>query len=231
MNAVLFLCIITRGCLMLGTLLIYRCRLLPLCMILSAALAACETGPLSRGPFSPEARARAAAGDQYQALLTANMVSDETFKFETLSSAIILRVLRFSPAVEAAAAGRFSGDPIFSRETRGWSSVNGTAGPGVVVLMGLFAPDLAENDVVVGGRFRPRLQTPDGRVLAPAEIKRYGRDKNIIRDYFPVFNPWEEVYLVRFAPPAGTSFYGDLKFRLLWPGGAQTLTLPGSGSL
>ena len=94
----------------------------------------------------------------------------------------------------------------------------------MVVLLGLLTQYITADDLIKLGRFRPTLVTSDGRVLTPMELKRYGRDAVFIRDHFPIFNPWEEVYLVRFDSSANRH-PGRVEFRLEWPGGVQTLFL------
>ncbi len=189
-------------------------------IIFSLTLSAC-----GRGPFAPEARQQAAELTQYTKLLQSALVTDDTFEWNTVSSALIVRALHYSPRISREAERRYLGDPTFSGETDGWGRLpRRVPGPATVILMGIFAPDLGEKDLTKLGRFRPRLVTPDGRILEPVEIKRYGSNAVFIRDHFPVFNPWEEVYLVKFGSPGRS--YGGLDFRLEWPGGVQTLTLP-----
>lgn len=193
-----------------------------LCLALSGlGLTAC-----SKGPFSPEAKQQAAERDQYLKVLQSALVTDDTFEWNTLSSALIVRALPYTPRVAEAADYRFRDDPTFYNEVSGWSnSPRGAAASPVIVLMGIFVPDLKEKDITALGRFRPRLAAADGRILAPLEVKRFGRDSVFIRDHFPVFNPWEEVYLVKFASPGRSRSSGRLDFRLEWPGGVQTLLL------
>lgn len=189
-----------------------------LALLLSClGLAAC-----SKGPFSPEARQQSAERDRYLKALRAALVTDDTFEWKSLSSALIVRALPYSPAVAEEAELRFRDAPPFFQEVAGWSRSNRSGRP-LVILMGIYASDLKEKDIVKLGRFRPRLVSPDGRLMPPLEIKRFGRDSVFIRDYFPVFNPWEEVYLIKFASSGRA--YGPLEFRLEWPGGAQSLML------
>ncbi len=189
-------------------------------VVLCLALTACD-----KGPFAPEARMQAASRDQYLKLLREYLVTDGAFEWNTLSSALIVRALPYAAAISQAADRRFTGDPTFEREVGTWDRpAKRSSGPPVVVLLGLFSQDITADDLIKLGRFRPALVTSDGRVLAPMELKRYGRDAVFIRDHFPVFNPWEEVYLVRFDVPAHGR-PGWLEFRLEWPGGAQTLFL------
>lgn len=164
--------------------------------------------------------------EDYQALLNSKIKTDDVFNMKTLSSALIVKALLYSQDVEAEARLLFQGDPIFNRETSGWNQApKDVYGPRVVVLMGLFAPDLGEKDLAEG-RFRPGLKTPGGRVLKAAEIKPYGRDSAFVRDYFPAFDPWEEVFLVKFNPPVSSPYSASqCEFILEWPGGLQTLPL------
>jgi len=188
-------------------------------LILLLALSAC-----GRGPFAPEARRQAAEQDYYMKVLQAALVSDDTFEWNTLSSALIVRALNYSGPVRAEAERRFAEAPPFRKDSAEWlRTPNRRSAEPVVILMGLFTPDLKEKDIVSIGRFRPRLMTPDGKTIAPLEIKRYGRDSVFMRDYFPIFNPWEEVYMVSF-PSAGLSA-GTIDFRLQWPGGVQSLII------
>jgi len=193
-----------------------------LAVILSLGLTACD-----KGPFSPEARQQSESLAQYMRTLQSALVIDDTFTWNTLSSALIIRALPYSPAVSQAAIQRFAHDPTFHKEADAWNLASKrNANPPVIILMGIFTPDLAEKDITKLGRFRPRLKTADGRLLPPLDIKRYGRDSVFIRDHFPIFNHWEEVYLVRFNSPTGSSPYsGPLEFVLEWPGGVQTLVL------
>lgn len=185
-------------------------------------LAALGLGACSKGPFSPEAKQQAAERDRYLRLLQSTLVTDDTFEWNILSSALIVRALPYGPRVARAAEQRFRDDPSFHQEAAGWSQAGrGAAAGPVIILMGIFAPDLKAKDITQLGRFRPRLAAADGRIREPLELKRFGRDSVFIRDHFPVFNPWEEVYLLKFASPGP----GPLDFRLEWPGGVQTLLL------
>lgn len=190
-------------------------------LIVCPGLTAC-----SKGPFSPEAKQQAAERDRYLKVLQSALVTDDTFEWNSLSSALIVRALVYAPELAGAAEDRFRDDPTFHKEVSGWRhSPRGAATPPVVILMGIFAPDLKAQDITKLGRFRPRLATDDGRLMSPAEIKRFGRDSVFIRDHFPVFNPWEEVYLVKFDSPGRAWSSNPLDFRLEWPGGVQTLLL------
>lgn len=190
--------------------------------ILCLGLTACD-----KGPFSPEARRQSESLTQYMRTMQAALVVDDTFEWNTLASALIIRALPYSPDVAQAATQRFADDPTFHKEAGTWDRTSKrNANPPVVILMGVFTPDLAKKDITKLGRFRPRLKTADGRLLQPLEIKRYGRDAVFIRDHFPIFNPWEEVYLVKFTSPSGRHPYSaPLEFVLEWPGGVQTLIL------
>ncbi len=164
--------------------------------------------------------------EDYQAFLNSKIKADEVFNMKTLSSALIVKALLYNQDVEARARLLFQADPIFNRETSGWNRAPRDAyGRGIVVLMGLFAPDLGEKDLAEG-RFRPGLKTPGGRILKAAEIKPYGRDSAFVRDYFPAFDPWEEVFLVKFnSPDSSPNSASQCEFMLEWPGGLQTLPL------
>jgi len=193
--------------------------------VLALAVSGLGLTACSKGPFSPEAKQQAAERDQYLRVLQSALVTDDTFEWNTLSSALIVRALPYTPRVAEAAEYRFRDDPTFYKEVSGWpGAARGSAAP-VIVLMGIFAPDLKARDITQLGRFRPRLAASDGRILSPLEVKRFGRDSVFIRDHFPVFNPWEEVYLVKFAAPGRARSSGRLDFRLEWPGGVQTLLL------
>ncbi|MDL2226249.1 hypothetical protein LJB86_01130 [Deltaproteobacteria bacterium OttesenSCG-928-M10] len=196
-------------------------RLTTLTLVLFC-LAACD-----KGPFSPEARRQSAALDQYVKMLQANLVVDDTFEWNTLSSALIVRVLPYNQEVSRAADLRFASDKTFHTETAAWDRAPGRkARPPVTILLGLFTQDLKAKDVMEMERFRPRLKTAGGRILEPLEIKRYGRDHVFIRDHFPIFNPWEDVYLVKFQGPSRSAdTYDRQEFLLEWPGGTQTLIL------
>lgn len=196
--------------------------------VLGLALSCLGLSACSKGPFSPQAKSQAAELDHYLNTLRSVLVTDDTFAWNTLSSALIVRALPYTPMVAKEADYRFQGDPGFSDEVSDWRYLpKGVTGPPVIVLMGIFAPDLKEKDITKLGRFRPRLLAADGRVIKPVEIKRFGRDSVFIRDHFPVFNRWEEVYLVRFASPGPHWPSGPVDFRLEWPGGVQTLILSG----
>lgn len=191
-------------------------------VILCLGLTACD-----KGPFSPEARRQSESLRQYMRVLQSALVVDDTFEWNTMSSALIVRVLPYSPEVAQAAALRFADDPAFHKEVESWKRISGRAAdPPVIILMGIFTPDLGEKDITKLSRFRPKLGTADRRAMPPLEIKRFGRDAVFIRDHFPIFNPWEEVYLVKFASPSGRHpFSSPMEFMLEWPGGIQTLTL------
>ena len=194
-------------------------RLATLLLILSAFMAC------NRGPFSMEARQQSAALDQYVKTLQTHFTVNDTFEWNTLSSALIVRLLPYNQAVRQAADARFSSDPAFHTETAAWNKIPGRkkARP-VTILMGIFTPDLKAKDVIERERFRPRLKTPDGRLVKPLNIKRYGRDDVFIRDHFPVFNIWEDVYLLQFQP-LSSSASDHLEFVLEWPGGERTVIL------
>ncbi|MDR1045667.1 MAG: hypothetical protein LBP33_11205 [Candidatus Adiutrix sp.] len=189
-----------------------------------AAALALGLGACGRGPFSPEARRQSRELDQYLKALQADLLTDDTFEWNTLSSALTVKALAYSGPVRQAAEQRFRGDPAFQEESSRWAQAPGRRHPPLVILMGLFAPDLQEQDVAPAGRFRPRLRTADGRSLKPLEIKSYGRGSVFVRDHFPVFNPWEAVYLLRFPSP-GAGPEGRLDFLLEWPGGVQTMAI------
>ncbi len=184
------------------------------------ALSSCQSGP-----FSPEARAQAKALNQYKALLEANLLNDETFDWDSLSSALILRVLPYNKQIDQAAQYRFYNDPNFTRERKIWVARPKSLKETQVFFFGLFTRDLKAEDLTEKKRFRPELLTPAGHLLEPLALKRYGRDNPFIRDTFPVFNPWEDVYMVAF--PLDTNVSGSpLEFILQWPGGTQNLVLP-----
>ncbi len=204
-----------------GFMTLYANRsLLRLCglMIAILALSGC-----ARGPFSPEVRRQSAELERYMNVLQAALVTDDTFEWNTLSSALIVRALKYSGPVRSEAEHRYAGAPPFEADTAQWLKPVRRSGRPIVILMGIFTPDLKEKDITTLGRFRPRLMSPDGRAVSPLEIKRYGRDAVFMRDYFPIFNPWEEVYMLKF-PSTGLSA-GTLDFILEWPGGVQVLTL------
>lgn len=198
-------------------------RLLAGLIFCSIFLSACD-----KGPFSPEARGQAAARDQYLKALQTNLVTDGTFNFGTLSADIIVRVLPLNQMVRQAADHRFLTDQNFTREVDQWlKPPRGLAGNSTVILMGLFTQDLAEGDLTELQRFRPRLLTSAGHLLEPVSIEDYGRDQSFIQDHFPVFNPWEAVFIVKFPPTKTTE---TLIYQLQWPGGIQNLVLNPPGS-
>lgn len=169
--------------------------------------------------------------DEYKAFLKSGITKSKTIDMEALSAAVIVKALPFTQAVETRARLLFQADPIVTRELAGWrhNPKDKRQAP-FIVIMGLFAPDLGEKDITETGRFRPRLKTPGGgTVLDAAEIKRYGRDSVFMRDYFPVFDPWEEVFLIKFDPAYSLGIFSTnpehYEFILEWPGGAQILTL------
>lgn len=198
--------------------LVSKWRLLAGLLLCVFILTAC-----GKGPFSPEARSQAAARDLYLAVLRTNLVTDDTFEFSTMSSAIIVHALPFNQMVREAADSRFASSPDYSMETHPWfKPTSSFYGESTVVLMGLYTPDLADGDLTILHRFRPRLLTSEGRLLEPLEIKDYGKKKAFMRDHFPVFNPWEKIYMIKF--PA-TKSAEHLTFQLVWPGGVQSLEL------
>lgn len=181
----------------------------------------------SSGGFAPFSDWKPTVKDErYLTLLKSAAVEDRTYSWNTLASAIIVKALPYSPKVAAAAEHMHGGRPYFSNEVGRWGR-NSAFNPGapVVILMGLYVPDLKEKDVTKLERFSPVLITGDGRELKPLEIKRYGRASDFIRDNFPVFNHWEEVYMLKFPAPSRSWQRGTLSFRLDWPGGAQDLKL------
>lgn len=205
-----------------------RCFGLPVGMLLIGAVCLLGLTACGKGPFSPEARQQEAEREQYLKTLQAALAVDDTFEWKRLGSALIVRALPYDADVKLAAEQRFAGSASFQKDVSQWMRpVKNSRGEPTVILMGLFAPDLKENDLTKLDRFRPRLRTADGRLLEPVELKRYGRDAVFMRDFFPVFNPWEHVYMVKFAPSSGLSAYynGQLEFVLQWPGGQQSLVL------
>lgn len=203
------------------------------------ALAACgkngAESPLADGLSAPETTKPSKLFGQwkpgqqdesYLAALKAAIVEDKVYDWDTLASAIIVRALPFSPTVAQAAESVHGGSSYYHKEINLWGR-NSAFKPGapVVVLLGLYSPNLGEKDVTRLERFRPVLVTEDGRALAALEIKRYGRAKTFIMDHFPIFNNWEEVFMVKFPAPAKSWQRGPLTFRLEWPGGSQHLTL------
>ena len=180
-------------------------------------------GACGYGMFSPEARQQAKKSDQYLKVLRSLMVKSNTFEWKFLSSSIIVQALPYNHALQKVAEHRFYGSATFTEETSAWlKPYRSFPAQPTVILMGLYTQDLAEDDVTKTKRFRPRLLSSDGRTLEPLEIKRYGRDNPFIRDHFPIFNPWEEVFMVKFAEDRTTT---PLTYQLCWPGGVQTLTL------
>lgn len=203
------------------------------------ALAACgKNGPessLSNGLSAPEMAESPKLFSQwkpgkqdegYLVALKSAIVEDRVYDWDTLASAIIVRAMPFSPTVAQAAESMHGGSPYYLKEINSWGK-NSAFKPGepVVVLLGLYSPSLGEKDVTRLERFRPVLVTEDGRALAALEIKRYGRAATFVLDHFPIFNKWEEVFMVRFPAPAKSWQRGPLTFQLEWPGGTQHLTL------
>ena len=178
----------------------------------------------SSGPFAdwkPNQR-----DERYLALLKSHLVEDRVYSWNTLASAIIVKALPYSPTVAEAAEFMFGDSPYYHNEIGRWGRNSAfKAGAPVVVLVGLYTPDLKEKDVTKLERFRPMLMTADGRSLEALEIKRYGRASAFIGDHFPIFNHWEEVFMVKFPAPSKSWQRGSLSFRLEWPGGSQHLTL------
>lgn len=160
--------------------------------------------------------------EEYQAFLHSRVSTAKAIDLKTLSAGLVLKALPFSQNVESRGRLLFLGDPQFTAETAAWKR----GGP-IIILMGLFTPDLGEKDVTATGRFRPALKTPDGAILKPLAIKRYGRDSVFMRDYFPAFDPWEEVFVISFDPgrSAGDFDPAAYEFILEWPGGVKTLPL------
>lgn len=197
-----------------------------------AALAALALAASCAGP-GPVARwAQPTPREDYAAFLRARTVKAEgAINLESLSSSLMAEVLPYDGEVAARALALFGGDPAFGREAEAWAEAAGPGQTAVTVLWGLYAPDLGERDVTgpkgrpgeAAGRFRPRLQAA-GLLLAPARLKRHGRDSAFGRDYFPVFNPWEELFAVTFAVPDDAA-RGPLAFVLEAPGFRQSLTL------
>ncbi len=168
--------------------------------------------------------------EEYQAFLRTKIVSAKAFDFETASPALVVKALPYDRETEERAVSLFHADPLFSRETDSWNRVPPKGkGPVQIVLMGLFVPDLKEKDIK-NGRFRPALKTPEGRILRAADIKRHGRDSAFARDYFPVFDRWEEVFVVKFQMPAGALRPSQCEFMLEWPGGTETVPLSAARS-
>lgn len=181
-------------------------------------------GQDSRAPFSTWKPTE--KDEKYLTVLKSALVEDRVYSWNTLASAVIVRALPYSARVAGAAEYMHGDRPFFYNEVGRWGR-NAAFKPGapVVVLMGLYAPGLREKDVTKLERFRLRLAAPDGRLLEPLEIKRYGRASVFIGDHFPVFNHWEEVYMVKFPSPGSNWQSGRLSFQLDWPGGSQHLSL------
>lgn len=216
--------------------------LLGLGLLLALALGGCarEGGPARAGQDG-FAYPRAGAGDgggpfgewkptgqdeRYLELLKASLVEDRVYSWNTLASAVIVRALPYSPQVAGAAEARYGDRPTFINEVGRWGRTSAfRPGAPVVLLVGIYSPQLGEKDLTHLKRFRPTLLSADGRELEPLEIKRYGRHATFVTDYFPVFDHWEEVYLLKFPAPARSWQAGDLLFKLHWPGGTQQLSL------
>ena len=94
-------------------------RLTTLTLVLFC-LTACD-----KGPFSPEARQQSAALDQYVKILQDNLTVDDTFEWNTPSSALIVRVLPYNREVSRAADQRFASDKAFHTETAAWDRAPG----------------------------------------------------------------------------------------------------------
>lgn len=214
--------------------------LICLFLLSAPALAACSKNGsegLSGGELSALKTARSSSGpfgewkpsqkdERYLAVLKSTMVEDRVYSWNTLASAIIVRALPYSPTVAQAAEYMYGDSPYYHNEVGRWGRSSAfKAGAPVVVLLGLYSPKLGEKDLTKLERFRPILMTADGRALAAIEIKRYGRASTFVQDHFPVFDHWEEVYMVKFPAPAKSWQTGPLTFRLEWPGGTQNLTL------
>lgn len=175
--------------------------------------------------------ARTSPQEEYRAYLQSNISTAKAIDLETLSAAVIVKALPYSPSVETRARLLFHSAPVFIQETRAWRRApQGQSGTPLILLMGLFAPDLGEKDVTETGRFRVRLhlKTPEGVTLTPVEITRHGRDSVFMRDYFPAFDPWEEVFVLKFAANDRAEILQNLancEFILEWPGGTEILPL------
>lgn len=190
-------------------------------VLLGLALGSC-------GAAERKALTSNAPHEEYAAFLRVKIAADKNFDFDTLSSNLIVKALVYSPEVEARARLLFHGDPLFNREVDSWRRASaGSSKTRLVVVMGLFAPDLNEKDVEEG-RFRPALVMADGHLVRAADIVRYGRDSVFARNYFPVFDPWEELYAVKFDLPLSSPQGAADGFIVEWPGGVARLTLSGA---
>ncbi|MDR1110555.1 MAG: hypothetical protein LBP92_07660 [Deltaproteobacteria bacterium] len=159
-----------------------------LALAAAMALAGCSVGPLEPGRQALEARHRAWI-DLTRASLCRDGIYVLTDKGDVLP--VLVNALPLNGQVLAEARALWGSDPRFAERLDSW-----LAKGRIVVLVGLYARDLRDDDLVKDDRFRPSLRAGGGPKAAPAG-KELLKAK-FLADYFPVFNSWERVLALSF---------------------------------
>jgi hypothetical protein len=143
--------------------------------------------------MEPGRRALEAKRGQWIELLRKTVVSDKVYELTDEGAVLPLMVnaLPLGDRVLAEARDRWGADPRFTEKLNSWLSKGR-----LVVLVGLYARDLGEDDLIRDNRFRLALRTGGGLKTSPNNVELL--KEKFLADYFQIFNPWENVLAVSF---------------------------------
>ena len=151
--------------------------------------------------------------DAYVTLCQKYYATDNILEITRLGSALIISCLYYAPPLEKEAQSRFAQLPFFLNESIKWPR-------GQKIFVGIFSENFREEDFLKNKRFVPYLKIKNGTLIPVSEIKPYGRASKFIKDFFPVFNHWEHVFLLSFDTQGE-----PLEFVLKWAGGEQRILM------
>jgi hypothetical protein len=161
---------------------------LVLALSLVAALTGCASGPLEPSRRELEANRRAWLKEVRSAFVS-DKIYELTDKGDVLP--LFINALPLDDGVMAEARKLWGTDPRFVEKTNAW-----LAKGRIVVLVGLYTRDLQQDDLLKNDRFRVSLRSNGGLKAPPTgkELVKF----DLITDFFPLFNPWEQVLAVSF---------------------------------
>ncbi|MDR0356120.1 MAG: hypothetical protein LBJ64_10375 [Deltaproteobacteria bacterium] len=178
---------------------------------LAAVLSACSVGPMEPGRRALDARRVS-----WAELTSKAMVSDSIYDLTDAGDILPLtvRALPLTDPVLQRMRELWGGDRRLMDKADEWLKAGR-----LVILVGIYTRDVTEDDLIKDRRFRLSLRA-DGSLKRTADKPELLKG-SFLKDYFPIFNPWERVVVVSFPG----QWNKNPVLILDWPGGSRELDL------
>jgi hypothetical protein len=167
------------------------------------------------GPLEPGRKAIFNERENWLELTKSRLVSDEVFYTTNKGdiSPVLINALPLSETILVRGKSLWPEDKHYKATLEKWFAKGQ-----LVVLVGLYANNLKNDDLLKDERFRFYLEQA-GQKIASSNIQI--ANKKFLADYFPVFNHWEIVLAVSFQ----ASWGAEPRLNVQWPTGTRQLDL------